>query len=146
MAVIEDCRFPDDLYYHPEEHLWLRQEAEEMTVGVDALARDALGTIVHLAINQPGQTVSQGDQIGSLEAEKMVSPLIAPVSGTLVHINEAAMETPQLVSDDPYGAGWLVVIEPTAFSQEASSLIHGEALAEWARTEIRRYHDRGWVE
>jgi glycine cleavage system H protein len=145
MTVVENYNFPDDLYYHAEEHLWLRQGDEGVTVGVDALAQDALGTIVHLAIHQPGQTVSRGDQIGSLEAEKMVSPLIAPVSGTLVSVNDAAMETPQLVSDHPYGAGWLVVIEPTAFSEDASSLIHGDSLEEWAQAEVRRYSDQGWV-
>lgn len=146
MAVVENYNFPDDLYYHAEEHLWLRRESQGVTVGVDVLAQDALGTIVHLAIHQPGQAVARGDQIGSLEAEKMVSPLIAPVSGTLMSINDAAMEMPQLVSEDPYGAGWLVAIEPTAFSEDASTLIHGDAVAEWAETEVRRYHDQGWVE
>lgn len=145
MTVVENYRFPDDLYYHAEEHLWLRQGAEGITVGVDALAQDALGTIVHLAIHQPGQPVSRGDQIGSLEAEKMVSPLIAPVSGTLTSVNDAAMETPQLVSDDPYGTGWLVVIEPADFAQDAAELVHGDALDGWTRAEVRRYHDQGWV-
>jgi glycine cleavage system H lipoate-binding protein len=50
------------------------------------------------------------------------------------------------VSEHPYGAGWLVVIEPAAFSEDASSLIHGDTLEEWAQTEVRRYHDQGWVE
>ena len=145
MTVVENYSFPDDLYYHAEEHLWLRQGTDGVTVGVDALAQDALGTIVHLAIHQPGQTVSRGDQIGSLEAEKMVSPLIAPVSGTLVNVNAAAMEAPQLVSDDPYGAGWLVVIEPTDFEGDAAELVHGDALDQWTRAEVRRYHDQGWV-
>jgi len=145
MAVVENYLFPDELYYHPAEHLWLRPGPEGVTVGLDALAQDALGTVVHLAIHQPGETVSRGDQIGSLEAEKMVSPLIAPVSGTIVTVNETALQTPNVISDDSYGAGWLVVIEPTTFAEDASALIHGAALAAWARDEVQRYHDQGWV-
>jgi len=125
MVTVQNYDFPVDLYYHKVEHLWMRHEPAGVRVGLDALSRDALGTIVHLALGEPGIRVARGEQIGSLEAEKMVSPLVAPVSGTVLEHNRPAVQSPLMVGDDPYGSGWLVLLQPSAFEEEAADLVHG---------------------
>jgi glycine cleavage system H protein len=98
---------PDDRRYSPE-HVWAQIDAGQATTGITDHAQDELGEIVYLDLPAAGSAVSRGVSMGEIESVKTVSDLIAPVSGTVVERNEAAMEKPGLVNADPYGAGWLV--------------------------------------
>jgi glycine cleavage system H protein len=149
VTTIAGYDFPDGLWYHPREHLWLRPEApaasvpREVTVGVDAMGVDALGHVVHVQLVEAGQAVRRGLAIGSLEAEKMVRPLVAPVSGRLVAVNDELLAAPRLLSADPYGRGWLVRIAAGAWEAESRDLLAGpEAVGAWARAELRAREER----
>jgi glycine cleavage system H protein len=99
--------YPDDLLYH-EAHDWARIEGDEATFGVTWYAQDSLGDIVVYLAPEPGQRVTAGQEYGELESVKAVSGVIAPLSGEVVAVNEAAVESPESVNDDPYGDGWLI--------------------------------------
>ncbi|MDH5804480.1 MAG: glycine cleavage system protein H [Gemmatimonadota bacterium] len=147
MASPAEYRFPDDLFYDRDEHLWVRLEAERVVIGMDQLAQAALGPIVHVALPELNSVVSRGDSVGSLEAEKMVTNLIAPVGGKIIEINEAAIEHPRLIQDEPYGKGWLIALEPTDLGADTAHLIHDPAeLGEWVTAETKRYIDNGWID
>lgn len=101
---------PPDLRY-TEEHEWARAEDSRITVGITDYAQDALGDVVYVDLPASGTRVEQGQPFGEVESTKSVSDLYAPVTGTIVERNESLESQPELVNSDPYGQGWLVVIE-----------------------------------
>jgi glycine cleavage system H protein len=109
--------FPEDLRY-TEEHEWARAEGGAIRVGITDFAQDALGDVVYVDTPEVGAEVHAGEPFGEVESTKSVSDVYAPVSGRVVERNALLGDSPQLVNDDPYGQGWMVVIEP----QDATEL------------------------
>lgn len=103
---------PENLRYH-KEHEWVRAEGKKATIGISHFAQEALGDIVYLEIPKTGVNVKYGNEITEIESTKTTSPLYAPVGGKVVAVNEKLKETPELINQDPYGEGWVVVIEMT---------------------------------
>jgi len=112
---------PNDLRYH-EEHEWIRVEGRQATLGISNFAQDALGDIVYVDLPKAGTAVKAGQQIGEVESTKTTSSLYTPVSGSIVKVNGDLKDHPEVVNADPYGKGWMVVIE-LADPAEASRLM-----------------------
>jgi len=104
--------YPDDLLYHPE-HDWARVAGDEAVLGVTWYAQDALGELVHYEPPDVGSTVSRNASYGEVESVKAVSDLVAPLSGEVLEVNQAVVDAPETVNEDPYGEGWLVRIRLT---------------------------------
>ncbi|WP_448630704.1 glycine cleavage system protein GcvH [Cellulomonas soli] len=100
---------PADLHYTVE-HEWLK-DGSPSTVGITAVAADALGDIVYLELPGVGDEITAGAVVGEIESTKSVSELFSPVSGTVVEVNQGAIDDPSVVNSDPYGAGWLLKVE-----------------------------------
>ena len=107
-----DESYPDDLRYHPE-HDWARIEDAEAVLGVTWYAQDALGELVHYEPPEAGATVSKDSSYGEVESVKAVSEIIAPLSGEVLEVNQAVIDAPETVNEDPYGVGWLIRIRLT---------------------------------
>ncbi len=107
---------PAELRYS-NEHEWISRDGTTVRVGITDYAQDALGDVVFVQLPQVGSTVSAGDTFGEVESTKSVSDVYAPVSGTIVAVNEALADNPGLLNDDPYGDGWLCTIEPSDESE-----------------------------
>lgn len=122
---------PEDLRYTAE-HEWVSGVAAAgggsaaVRVGITHFAQDSLGDIVYVQLPEPGSEVTAGESLGEVESTKSVSEIYAPVSGTVVSRNEQLAAAPQLVNDDPYGAGWLVEIRP-ADPQAVEALLDADA-------------------
>lgn len=101
---------PADLRYH-QEHEWVRVDGSLATVGISHFAQDALGDIVFIDLPKTGQPVRAGQQIGEVESTKTTSTIYTPVSGTISKVNGDLKDRPEVVNSDPYGKGWMVVIE-----------------------------------
>jgi glycine cleavage system H protein len=101
---------PSDLRFH-KEHEWVRLDGNRATVGISDFAQDALGDIVFLDLPKVGVSVKVGQQIGEVESTKTTSTIYTPVSGTVSQINTALKDYPEVVKSDPYGKGWIAVIE-----------------------------------
>jgi glycine cleavage system H protein len=101
---------PTDLRYH-EEHEWARLKGNQATVGISDFAQDALGDIVFIELPKTGTVVKAGQQIGEIESTKTTSTLYTPVSGAIVQVNTDLKDHPEVVNSDPYGKGWMVVID-----------------------------------
>ncbi len=108
--------YPDDLLYHPE-HDWARIDADgpdpahpEATLGITWYAQDALGEVVFFEAPAVGTMLVQGAPYAEVESVKAVSDVVAPLSGEIVAVNDALKDSPQLINEDPYGAGWIVRI------------------------------------
>jgi glycine cleavage system H protein len=131
---------PVDRHYDGSRHLWAQRDegSGRVRVGIDSIGLESLGELAYVALRPSGSTVARGESLGTLEAAKMPSDIAAPVSGTIAGRNDAVLRDPLLVNEDPYGAGWLVEIEPSSWKAEARDLISGAAIAGWAAAEIRR--------
>jgi glycine cleavage system H protein len=105
--------YPDDLRYHAE-HDWARVEGDEAVLGITWYAQDSLGELVHFEPPEPGTETRKDTSYGEVESVKAVSDVVAPLSGEILEINAKAVETPEVVNDDPYGEGWLVRIRLSA--------------------------------
>jgi len=102
---------PDDLRY-TDQHEWVRDDDAVIVIGITAHAQEQLGDVVYVDLPSLDAEVEQGQPFGEVESTKSVSDLYAPVSGRVVARNDRLDEQPELVNQDPYGAGWLVALAP----------------------------------
>ncbi|MGQ9462970.1 MAG: glycine cleavage system protein GcvH [Candidatus Fervidibacter sp.] len=105
-----ELRFPEDLRYSPT-HEWVRVEGNRAIVGITDYAQSELGDITYLELPKVGDRVEAGQPFGVIESVKADEELFAPVSGTIAAVNQNAVDHPEILNDDPYGEGWLVVVE-----------------------------------
>jgi glycine cleavage system H protein len=103
---------PDELRYSSE-HEWARRldDGSRVRIGITDFAQDALGDVVYVDLPAVGTKVDASESVGELESTKSVSEMYAPIGGTVVAVNEALADNPQLLNEDPYGEGWLIEIE-----------------------------------
>lgn len=101
---------PADLRYS-EDHEWVRQDGDVVTIGITEYAQDSLGDVVFVEIPELGSAVSAGESFTEIESTKSVSDIYAPLSGTISAVNDALDEQPELLNNDPYGDGWICSIE-----------------------------------
>ncbi|MDI6754696.1 MAG: glycine cleavage system protein GcvH [Thermodesulfobacteriota bacterium] len=102
--------YPEDLYY-TQDHTWLRVSGSRGTIGATDFAQQEMGEILFVELPDEGSQVEQGDVFGTLESSKTIAELFSPVGGEVVSVNKDLEEEPSLVNDDPYGKGWLAVLE-----------------------------------
>jgi glycine cleavage system H protein len=125
--------YPDDLKYL-DTHEYARLDGEIATIGITAFAIDQLGDIVFLELPDVGEAIAKGENFGTVESVKAVEDLKAPLSGTVVERNDALIETPELLADDPYGEAWMLKIriddsdelDEAMTSDEYRTLVEGE--------------------
>ena len=107
---------PHHLRYSSD-HEWVSVDGTRARVGITDYAQDALGDVVYVQVPTVGQVVNAGDSFGEVESTKSVSDVYAPVSGTVVAVNESLSDTPEALNQDPYGNGWLCEIEMSDVAQ-----------------------------
>ncbi|MGQ9524387.1 MAG: glycine cleavage system protein GcvH [Armatimonadota bacterium] len=101
--------FPEDLRYS-RDHEWVRVDGDRATIGISDYAQDSLQDVIYIELPQVGRQLQQGDIFGSIESVKTVSDLIAPVSGEVIAVNEDLVQATEQVNQDPYTAGWMIVV------------------------------------
>jgi glycine cleavage system H protein len=101
---------PDDLRYH-KEHTWIKVSGKKATIGITDYAQDALGDIVYVDLPEVDTDVEANSEIGEIESTKATSSVIAPVSGRITEANEDLSESPEMLNEDPYGKGWIAIVE-----------------------------------
>jgi glycine cleavage system H protein len=145
MTDIQPHDVPHDRCYDSVHHLWARldQDTGHVIVGIDSLGLESLGELAYIGLHDQGSRVTRGDAVGTLEAAKMTSLIVTPVSGTIVRRNEDVLRDPLRVNRDPYDTGWLVAIEPTDWEGDRRRLISGQAIDSWVAGEIERLRTEG---
>lgn len=140
MAEIKGYNMPDELYYH-EEHSWARVEGTKVTVGMTDMFQKEAGDIVFIDLPEDEEDVEQGEVCGKIQSRKWIGKLVAPVSGEIVEINEELEDDTSLINSDPYGEGWILVIEAEDeddLTSELNNLIHGDAVVDFIDREVKR--------
>lgn len=121
---------PEELRYTAQ-HEWLREEEDgTVTVGITDHAQAELGDVVYVELPAVGDEVAQGASFGVIESVKAASDLYAPVSGAVTAVNDALEAAPQQVNEDPYGAGWLLKLNPARPAEEGGALLTAAAYRE----------------
>ena len=107
---------PKNLRY-TKDHEWARRDSAGVVVGVTSHAQEALGDVVYVELPKVGDTMTAGSPFGVVESTKAVSELFAPISGKVTKVNSALTDEPAKINSDPYGAGWIVEVQPSDPSQ-----------------------------
>jgi glycine cleavage system H protein len=101
---------PDQLRYSSD-HEWISRDGPRVRIGITDYAQDSLGDVVFVQLPTVGDSFAAGDTIGEVESTKSVSDIYAPVAGSVVAVNDALADAPQLLNEDPYGEGWICELE-----------------------------------
>jgi glycine cleavage system H protein len=130
MTTIRGCNLPEDLYYYPEKHIWVKPMGDGLIrVGMNAVAGKLSGgnlTAVTVSARKMGNEVKQGKSIATIESSKFVGPVPAPVTGVLVRGNDQVSHDPSLAITDPYGEGWIAEMRASDWTAEKGTLLTGE--------------------
>jgi glycine cleavage system H protein len=121
--------FPDELKYS-KEHLWVRLDGHRAVIGISDFAQLEMGVLKAVELPSVGDELEQDDSFGTVEARKTVADLYAPISGTVVEVNDELESNPALMNDDPYDSGWIVVVE-LADDEELKALMNADDYGEY---------------
>lgn len=102
--------FPKEIRYS-KEHEWAKAEGSVITVGITDYAQDSLGDVVYVELPAEGSTVTKDETFGVVESVKAVSDLYSPVTGKVIEVNDALIDSPEVINDDPYGDAWMIKVE-----------------------------------
>ena len=116
---------PEGLRY-TKDHEWAKIESKRARIGITDFAQDQLTDVVYVELPPIGKAVKQGEPIGTVESVKAVSEIFSPITGKVAEVNKALTDKPELVNKDPYGEGWMVVLE-TADPAQANNLMDAAA-------------------
>ncbi len=124
---------PNDLRFH-KEHEWIRVDGQEATIGISNFAQDALGDVVFIELPKVGMVFEAEQELGEVESTKATSTIYSPVSGKVLRINTDLDEHPELLNQDPYGQGWIAVLELST-PTEVESLMTAEQYDEFLKSQ-----------
>jgi len=130
LVKVDDYEVAEGLYYS-KDYMWVKTENGKAKIGITDYAQKQLREIVFAELPSAGDTLKVGDPFGTLESVKAVSDLIAPLSGTIDEVNEEVGSRPELLNEDPYGEGWLLILSPTDLKKELKELMDFDKAVEW---------------
>jgi len=133
MVKTDGHEVPEGLYY-TKDFEWLKIEGDKVRVGITDYAQKQLREIVYAELPSAGTTTRQNEPYGTVESVKAVSDLVAPVSGTIEEVNAEVQSKPELLNEDPYGKGWLLVIKPLNLQAELANLMNFNQAVEWHKS------------
>jgi glycine cleavage system H protein len=131
---VEGYEVPEGLYYS-KDFEWVKVEGEKVRMGITDYAQKQLREIVYAELPAAGTEVKQNEPYGTVESVKAVSDLISAVSGMIEEVNEEVQSKPELLNEDPYIKGWLLVVKPSILQQELSNLMDFEKAVEWHKNQ-----------
>jgi len=132
LVEVEGYKVLEGLYYS-KDWMWIKIEDGKARVGITDYAQKQMREIVFAELPKVGDEVKKDEAFGTLESIKSVSDLISPLTGKVVEVNEKATESPEVINEDPYGEGWLIVIEPSNLDEELKTLMNFDQAVEWYR-------------
>jgi glycine cleavage system H protein len=137
-GIPQTYEFPDELYYHPK-HIWTKKEKDNsVKLGFDDYVSKNMDTLYLIKLPTVGYKIVKDKRFGIIESKKYVGPIISPISGEVTAVNPDMKVGPQLAKlmKDPYDKGWLMIVKPSDFNEEARTLIQGNAVINWIKKEM----------
>jgi len=136
LVKVDDFEVVEGLYYS-KEFEWAHIENGKVRIGITEYAQKQLREIVFAELPSVGDETKQNDPYGTVESVKAVSDLVAPLSGTIEEVNQEVMDKPELINEDPYKKGWLLVISPTNLKAELKKLMDFDKAVEWHKELVK---------
>ena len=136
MVKVNDYEIVEGLYYS-KEFFWVRIENGKARMGITDYAQKQLREIVFAELPSAGGTITQNEPFGSVESVKAVSDLMAPLSGTIEQVNEEVTSKPELLNENPYDKGWLLIVAPSNLDAELKTLMDFNASVEWHKSLLK---------
>ncbi|HLE75121.1 MAG TPA: glycine cleavage system protein GcvH [Candidatus Bathyarchaeia archaeon] len=136
MVKVDGYEVPEELYYS-KDFAWIKIEGDKVRMGLTDYAQKQLREIVYAELPAAGTEVKQNEPYGTVESVKAVSDLIAAVSGTVEEVNEEVQSKPELLNEDPYVKGWLLVVKPANLQAELPNLMDFNQAIEWHRNQAK---------
>ncbi|MCW4018603.1 MAG: glycine cleavage system protein GcvH [Candidatus Bathyarchaeota archaeon] len=136
MVKVGAYEVPEGLYYS-KDFEWIKIEGDLVRMGVTDYAQKSLREIVYAELPSAGDDVTQGEPYGTVESVKAVSDLVAAVSGTIEEVNEEVQSKPELLNEDPYEAGWLLVVKPADLQADLANLMDFNAAVQWHENQAK---------
>jgi glycine cleavage system H protein len=136
MVKVEGYEVPEGLYYS-KEFSWIKIEGEKVRMGITDYAQKQLREIVYAELPEAGAELKQNEPYGTVESVKAVSDLVAAVSGTVEEVNSEVQSRPELLNEDPFDRGWLVIVKPANLQAELPSLMDFNQAVEWHKNQAQ---------
>jgi glycine cleavage system H protein len=133
MVFVGEYEVREGLYYS-ESHVWVKVEDGRARVGLTDYAQKNLKQVINVSLLDAGSAVNVGEPFGSAESMKAAVDLSSPLTGVIKEVNEEVRSSPELINQDPYGRGWLIVIEPSKLDEELKGLMDAGRYAEWLKS------------
>jgi glycine cleavage system H protein len=134
MVKVDNYEVPEGLYYS-NDFEWVKIEGDKVRMGITDYAQKQLREIVYAELPEAGTEVKQNEPYGTLESVKAVSDLVAAVSGTVEEVNAEVQSKPEILNEDPYVEGWLVVVKPANLQAELANLMNFDKAVEWHKNQ-----------
>ena len=136
MVKVGAYEVPEGLYYS-KDFEWIKIEGDKIRMGITDYAQKTLREIVYAELPSAGGDVKQGEPYGTVESVKAVSDLIAAVTGTIEEVNDEVPSKPELLNEDPFSKGWLLVVKPANLQVELANLMDFNAAVEWHKNQSK---------
>ena len=130
MVKVDNYEVPEGLYYS-NDFEWIKIEGDNVRMGITDYAQKQLREIVYAELPDVGTEVEQNEPYGTLESVKAVSDLVAAISGTVEEVNSEVKSKPEILNEDPYVQGWLVIVKPSHLQEELANLMDFDKAVEW---------------
>jgi glycine cleavage system H protein len=134
MVKVEAYEVPEGLYFS-KDFEWVKIEGDKVRIGITDYAQKSLREIVYAELPSVGSDVKQDEPYGTLESVKAVSDLVAPVSGTILEVNDEVQSKPETLNEDPFGKGWLLVVKPSNLQAELANIMDFDKAVEWHKAQ-----------
>lgn len=138
MAKIDKYDVPDDLYY-TKDHAWIKVEGNRIRIGITDFMQQLAGEITFIRVPRAGKALEEGKTLFSLQSGKWAGKVQVPMPGKVVEVHKELAADPKPLNADPYGQGWVAVMEPDDLSAGLSQLLHGEQVGVWLQEEIAKH-------
>jgi glycine cleavage system H protein len=136
MVKVDNYEVPEGLYYS-KDFEWIKIEGDKVRMGITDYAQKQLREIVYAELPDAGTEVQQNEPYGTLESVKAVSDLVAAISGTIEEVNSEVQSKPEILNEDPYALGWLLVVKPANLQAELANLMDFDRAVEWHRNQTK---------
>jgi glycine cleavage system H protein len=138
MAKVDKYEMPDDLYYTTD-HAWVKIEGNQIRVGITDFMQQLAGEITFVRVPRAGKDLEAGKNLASMQSGKWAGKVAVPVTGKVVDVNKDLAAAPKPLNDDPYGQGWIAVMEPANMDDVRANLLFGDKAIEFVKEEIVKH-------
>jgi glycine cleavage system H protein len=136
MVKVDGYDVPEGLYY-TKDFEWAKIEGDKVRIGITDYAQKQLREIVYAELPSSGATIKQNEPYGTVESVKAVSDLVAPISGTVLEVNAEVQSKPEILNEDPYGKGWLLLVKPSNLQAELANIMDFSKAVEWHKSLLK---------